>query len=119
MALETSCGRDGARLTECEDVGRDESVGTPSCGRGGSGGGVPSLDGEVVPLYDGLREALPMMLSVGLAKSCCSTPSLFCDASSTVGAEDSFGASFGDGWLGGSAFPDSDMEEVLLRSHGV
>lgn len=113
VAFESSCGLEGARLIECEDVGRDERVGTPNCGRGGSGGGVPSLDGEVAPLYEGLREALPMMLSVGLAKSCCSTPSAFFGASSTTGVVGSFGASLGDGWLCGSAFPDSDMEEVV------
>jgi hypothetical protein len=50
VAFETSCGRDGCRAIECEDAGREEKMGTPSCGRGGSGGGVPSLDGEVAPL---------------------------------------------------------------------
>lgn len=121
VALETSCGRDGARLTECDDVGRVERDGMLSCGRGGSGGGVPSLDGEVAPLHEGLREALPMMLSVGLAKSGCSTPlsPFFGGASSTAGAEGSIGVSPVNGWRGGSACADSDMEQVSWRSHGV
>ena len=119
VALETSCGREGALLTECDDAGRDVKVGTPSCGRGGSGGGVPSLDGVVVPLYEGLREALPIMLNVGLAKSCCSTPSAFFVASSMAAVVGSFGASFGDGWLVGSAFPDSGIEGRIIHYHEV
>ena len=99
VALETSCGRDGARAIECDDVGRDEDAGTASCGRGGSGGGEPSLDGEETPLCEGLRDALPIMLSVVLAKSCCSTRSAFFGASSIAGVVRLFGASLGDGWL--------------------
>jgi hypothetical protein len=114
VALETSCGRDGARLTECDDGGRDECTPSCNCGRGGSGGGVPSLDGEVevvapLVLYEGLREdeALrAMMLSVGLAKSSCS---------SFAGVGGS--PSLGDGWLCGAAFPDSDMEKAGGLSH--
>lgn len=113
VALETSCGRDGARLTECEDAGRDECAPSCNCGRGGNGGGVPSLDGEVevvapLVLYEGRREdeALrAMMLSVGLAKSSCSTRSP--------------SPSLGDGWLCGAAFPDSDMEKAGGLSHGA
>ena len=120
VALETSCGRDGARLTECEDAGRDGCTPSCSCGRGGSGGGVPSLDGEVevvapLVLYEGLREdeALrAMMLSVGLAKSSCSTRSLS-PSFAGVGAS----PSLGDGWFCGAAFPDSDMEKAGGLSH--
>jgi hypothetical protein len=97
VAFETSCGRAG--VTECDDEGRDVKAGTPSCGRGGSGGGVLSLEGEDMPLYEGLREALPIMPSVGLAKSCCSTRSAFFGASSTACVVGSFGASLVDGWL--------------------
>lgn len=99
VALDTSCGRDGARSIECDDVGRDEKVGTPNCGRGGSGGGVPSLEGEETLLYEGLRGALPAVLGVGLAKSCGSTPSAFFGASSIETVVGLFGASLGDGWL--------------------
>jgi hypothetical protein len=34
----------------------------------------------------------------------------------TVG---SFGASFGDGWLVGSAFPDAGIEGIIYHSHEV
>jgi hypothetical protein len=93
-----------------------------NCGRGGSGGGVPSLDGEVevvapLVLYEGLREdeALrAMMLSVGLAKSSCSTRSPS-PSFAGVGAS----PSLGDGWLCGAAFPDSDMEKAGGLSHGA
>lgn len=61
---------------ECDVDGREERK--PSCGRGGSGGGVPSLDGDDTPLTEALRETLCIMFSVGLAKSCCSTLSAFC-----------------------------------------
>ena len=43
---------------------------TASCGRGGSGGGVPSLEGK--ELADVLREKVRIIFSVGFAKSCCS-----------------------------------------------
>lgn len=119
VALETSCGRDGARAIECDDVGRDEKAGMPSCGRGGSGGGVPSLDGEETPLYEGLRDALPIMLNVGLAKSCGCTQSASCGASSIAGEADLSSASLGGGWLGGSAFPVSDMERIVWDCHEV
>lgn len=121
VAFETSCGRDGCRAIECEDAGRDEKVGTPSCGRGrgGSGGGVPSLDGEVAPLQEVLREAMPMMPSVGFAKSRCSTRSAFFGASSIAGVAGSGGASLADGWLCGSASPDTDIGRAACLSHEV
>ena len=121
VAFDTSCGRDGCRAIECEDAGRDERVGTPNCGRGrgGSGGGVPSLDGEVAPLYEVLREALPMISSVGFEKSSDSTWSAFFDTSSIADVVGSVGASLGDGWLCGSALPDSDIGDTVCLSHEV
>jgi hypothetical protein len=58
VALETSCGREGA--VEWDVPGRESS---PSCGRGGSGGGVPSID--AMELFDVLREKLRIMFRVG------------------------------------------------------
>lgn len=64
---------------ECEVEGRESSKPT-FFGRGGSGGGVPSLDIDDTPLVDVLREVLCIMFIVGLAKSCCSTLSFFLGA---------------------------------------
>ena len=79
VALDTSRGLLG--VTECEVEGRESRK--PRFGRGGSGGGVPSLDipdasdnSEV----DFFLDKLLIMLMVGLAKSCCSTLSLFLGA---------------------------------------
>lgn len=65
-----------------EDDGRDPAR---SLGRGGSGGGVPSVEGPVEGPVDGavdwlcedFRDApLRITLSVGFVKSCCCTLSL-------------------------------------------
>jgi hypothetical protein len=60
----------------------------PSWGRGGSGGGVPSRDGDEMPVVELLRDRFFIMFMVGFAKSFCSTcsaaavlleePSLLC-----------------------------------------
>jgi hypothetical protein len=72
-----SCGRAGALCIEWAVEGLELST----CGRGGSGGGVPSRDGKEMLLDDVVHEALFIMLSVGLAKSCWSTlPLCFEDA---------------------------------------
>lgn len=60
-----------------------------------------------------------MIPSVGFAKSCCSTVSAFFGASSIAGVVGSVGASLGDGWLCGSAFPDSDIGDAVCLSHEV
>jgi hypothetical protein len=65
VALETSCGLVGA--VEWDVPGRESK---PSCGRGGSGGGVSSTD--AIELSDALREYLRIMLNVGFANSCAS-----------------------------------------------
>jgi hypothetical protein len=126
VALETKCGR--ATVMEWEEVGREVNVETPSCGRGGSGGGVPSRDGDETWLCEGLRGAWPIMLNVGLAKSCCSAPSAFFGASSIVGEVGESGelgeaglsgASPVDAWLCGPAFPVSDIEVAVLHCHEV
>ena len=75
VALETSCGREGVLRIECEVDGRE--LRNPSCGRGGSGGGVPSREGVEMPLTEALRDMLFMMFSVGFAKSWCTTSSAF------------------------------------------
>lgn len=105
VALETSCGRAG--VVEWDVEGREPS--RPNCGRGGSGGGVPSLDGSDSALADGLRERLWMMFSVGLVKAggvCCR-----CAASSPA-------ADLGDPWLlccvgVVAAFPVSSIKAVV------
>jgi hypothetical protein len=63
-----SCGLEGALCRVCREWAVD-GLELTSCGRGGSGGGVPSLDGCVTLLEDAVREALFMMFSVGFAKS--------------------------------------------------
>ena len=60
VALETSWGREGA--VEWDVPGRESN---PSCGRGGSGGGVPSPD--AMELSDVLREKLRIIFRVGFA----------------------------------------------------
>jgi hypothetical protein len=68
VALDTSCGLAGA--VECAVAGLES--GKPRFrGRGGSGGGVSSLDTEDKALVDVLRERLCIMLIVGLVNSCC------------------------------------------------
>lgn len=74
VAFETSCGR--AVVVECAVDGRDPRK-LAFFGRGGSGGGVPSLDSEDSELYEVFREALCIMLIVGLMKSRGSKPSCF------------------------------------------
>jgi hypothetical protein len=101
---------------ECEVEGRE--LRNPSCGRGGSGGGVPSLDGDEVPLVELRREALLMMFSVGFAKSCCSTRfALFAEALLLfcVGVEGALVA--GDGTPSGSALPVSGIKTVVAVPH--
>jgi hypothetical protein len=106
VALERSCGLPGA--VECDVEGRESR---PSPGRGGSGGGASSFDAsEPVEV---LREKLCIILSVGLAKSCCSIGSpvidlaepllLFC-----VGVVGELGPSEIGVW--GSAFPVSAIK---------
>lgn len=70
VALETSCGLAGA--VEWDVEGRELS--SPNCGRGGRGGGVPSLDGRDSALADALRDRLWIMFRVGFVKDgcCCS-----------------------------------------------
>jgi len=71
VALEMSCGLDGAFRMEWDVEGLE--LRNPSCGRGGSGGGVPSLDGAATLLVEALRDMLFVMFNVGFAKSCCAT----------------------------------------------
>lgn len=71
VALDTSCGLDGALRIEWDVEGR--GLMNPSCGRGGSGGGVPSLEGAMTLLAEALRDRLFIMFSVGFAKSCLET----------------------------------------------
>lgn len=71
VALDKSCGREGAREWAIEWAVDGRELSTPSCGRGGSGGGDSSC--EASELVDVLREKLRIMPSVGLAKSCVST----------------------------------------------
>ena len=91
----------------------------PSCGRGGSGGGVPSLDGAITLLAEALRDMLFIMLSVGFAKSCLETPwsTFFADALllACVGVE-------GPLWRGeaapsGSALPFWGIKTVAAVPH--
>lgn len=116
MALETRCGRDGDFRIEWEVEGR--GLRNPSCGRGGSGGGVPSLDGATTLLAEALRDMLLMMLSVGFAKSCCETflAAFLKDALllSCVGVE---GALSGEAAPSGSALPVSGIKTVVTVSH--
>jgi hypothetical protein len=63
VALETSCGLVGA--VEWDVPGRERK---PSCGRGGSGGGVSPTD--AIEVSDALREYLRIIFRVGFAKSC-------------------------------------------------
>jgi hypothetical protein len=56
VALEMSCGLDGALCMEWDVDGRAWTY--PSCGRGGSGGGVPSRDGVESALVEALRDRL-------------------------------------------------------------
>jgi hypothetical protein len=116
VALEMSCGLDGDLRIECDVVGRE--LRNPSWGRGGSGGGVPSRDGNDTPLVELRREALVMMFSVGFAKSCCSTRSaffaeallLFC-----VGVEGVLDT--GEDTPSGSALPVSGIKAVVAVPH--
>jgi hypothetical protein len=95
-------------------------------GRGGSGGGDPSLDAN--ELSDALREKLRIMLRVGFAKSCCSLCCPFFDSEDAlllfcVGVVGELCPSEVGVW--GSAFPvssikiavgdhlDSDVETII------
>lgn len=104
VAFETSCGRVGA--VEC-DVEGLESSRLEILGRGGSGGGVPSLDTEDTPLVDVLREALCIILIVGFTKSCWPTSLLFLGEAFPAAAPDACG----------SVFPVSSIEAVVLEDH--
>jgi hypothetical protein len=116
VALEMSCGLDGDLRIECDVDGRE--LRNPSWGRGGSGGGVPSRDGDDTPLIELRREALFMMFSVGFAKSCCPTRSaffaeallLFC-----VGVEGVLDT--GENTPSGSALPVSGIKTVVAVPH--
>jgi hypothetical protein len=116
VALEMSCGLDGDLRIECDVDGRE--LRNPSWGRGGSGGGVPSRDGDDTPLIELRREALFMMFSVGFAKSCCQTRSaffaeallLFC-----VGVEGVLDT--GENTPSGSALPVSGIKTVVAVPH--
>lgn len=94
VALDTSRGLLGAK--ECEVEGRE--AGSSRFGRGGSGGGVPSLDTAEVSDRaedDAFLDRVLIMLIVGLAKSCCSTLSFF------------FGAGAGEFGGLGSVLPEA------------
>jgi|TARA_R110002003_G_scaffold68_13_gene6153 hypothetical protein len=108
VALETSCGLEGDVWIEWDVEGRE--LRNPSWGRGGSGGGVPSRDGDDTPLTEALREMLFMMFSVGFAKSCCSMRSAAVDEALllfAVGVEGALLA--GEAAPSGSALPVSGI----------
>ena len=83
--------------TECDVEGRDSR--RPRFGRGGSGGGVPSLDTAADawdrPDVDVFRDKLSITLRVGFAKSCCTTLSFAMGAgdAGALGVEPSDSAS--------------------------
>lgn len=72
VALDRSCGLEGA--IECEVEGRDSN---PSAGRGGSGGGAAYCDDN--ELVEFLREKARIMFNVGFVKSCGSVGSPLAD----------------------------------------
>jgi hypothetical protein len=116
VALETSCGLDGAFRIECEVEGRELMY--PSCGRGGSGGGVSSRDGEDTPLVEALRDMFFMMPSVGFAKSFWSTWSAFLNEASLlfcVGVVEALCEV--EATPSGSALPVSGIKAVVAMPH--
>jgi hypothetical protein len=56
-------------MDACDVDGREGS--RPSWGRGGRGGGVPSLDGSERQLAEDFREREWIIFRVGLVKACC------------------------------------------------
>jgi hypothetical protein len=109
VALERSCGL--ADAVECDVEGRESR---PSAGRGGSGGGVSSLDSS--ESTDVLREKFRIILRVGLAKSCCSIGSPVVDLAEAlllfcVGVVGELGPSAVGVW--GSAFPVSAIKTAV------
>lgn len=112
MALDRSCGLDGA--IECEVEGRDSN---PSAGRGGSGGGAAYCDAN--ELVEFLREKPRIMLSVGLVKSCGSVGSPLADTAVAlllfcVGVVGELCSSEPGVW--GSALPVSSIK-MLVGGH--
>jgi hypothetical protein len=109
VALDTSWGLEGD--VEWDVPGRE---GNPSCGRGGSGGGVPST--EAIEFSDALREYLRIIFSVGFAKPCDSMRSPFFDRKdasllSCVGVVGELCPSEAGVW--GSACPVSSIKIVV------
>ena len=104
--MDTSCGREGA--VECAVEGRESR----NIGRGGRGGGVPSLDGarDDTLLADVRLEKLCIMLIVGLAKSCWSTFGLF--FGDNCGVDGGFAEPVPDG--AASALPVSVIDVVAF-----
>lgn len=108
VALDRSCGLEGA--IECEVEGRDSN---PSPGRGGSGGGAAYCDAN--ELVEFFREKARIMLSVGLVKSCGSVGSPLADTVvalllSCVGVVGELCSSEPGVW--GSALPVSSIKPV-------
>lgn len=111
VGLETSCGLAGVDERDEPDAG--PTLSKPGCGRGGSGGGVPSLDGTESALADALRDRPWMMFKVGFAKLAvldCGEAWLCCVG--VVG-----GLCVGDTAPEGSAFPGSSIKAVGVDCH--
>lgn len=116
VALETSCGREGALCIECDVDGRELRY--PSCGRGGNGGGVPSREGDERPLVDVLRDMLFIMFSVGFAKSCCSPLSAFLEEALLLFCVGVVGALCeGEAAPSDAALPVSGIKTVVAVPH--
>jgi hypothetical protein len=103
VALDRSCGLEGA--IECDVEGRDSN---PSAGRGGSGGGAAYCDASDAVEF--LREKLRIMLSVGFAKSCDSPGSPLALLLFWVGVVGELCPSESGVW--GSALPVSSIKMV-------
>jgi hypothetical protein len=121
VALETRFGL--PMRTECDVEGRDSR--RPRLGRGGSGGGVPSLDTVAEawdkPDVDGFLDRLSITLSVGFAKSCCTTLSVALGAGEggALDCEPSDSASDCDGSAEGGSVMSTHSSEVSDMAHGV
>ena len=112
VALLISWGLEGDFRIECDVDGREVRI----RGRGGNGGGVPSRDGDEIPLVEALRVTLLMIFSVGFAKSCCSISSLFVDAPWLLCLSVE-GALLEDESPSFSARPVSGMCAAIIRPH--